>query len=331
MFSKINMKWLAGIFVILLLLAVLITLRNTGNSARSKNRNFKSELVQLDTSKVNFITIDPKFSEQPIELKKTDEGWKLVSEDKSYNADESAIKNMLSTLNSMRAKRMAANQKDQWKKYEVTDSLATRIRIYSDKKELLNILLGKFSYQQPKNPNPYNYQQQGTMTSYVRLEGDKEVYAVDGMVAMSFNRQPQDFRNHQLLRAGTDTWNRIELKSPDDNYVLTKKGNNWMIEGIQADSAATASYLSALRYLSSSNFIDESLALSKQPAWELSIEGENMPQAVRIDAFPSDTTNNWAIVSNRNKGSYFSGKEGGLFQKVFKPREYFLGSLKEGE
>jgi hypothetical protein len=325
MFSKIKMKWLAGLFAILLLLAVIVTVRNRSNSASSKNRSFKSELVSFDSSAVSAISIDPRYSNQLIELKKTGEGWKLVTNEAEYNADDQVVGGMISNLLSLRAKRIASKSKDQWKNFEVTDSLATRVKVYAGKKEVLNILLGKFSYQQPKNANPYMYQQQqGSMTSYVRLEGDKEVFATDGMIAMAFNRQPNDFRNRSLIRSENENWNRISVAFADESYALVRQGDNWTIDGLVTDSTATAKYVSALAWLSSPAFAEAETRTSGEPACTMKIEGENMESPIKIDAFEADSLNGYVLTSSLNKGTYFSGNTSGLFSKVFKPKKYFF-------
>jgi hypothetical protein len=162
------------------------------------------------------------------------------------------------------------------------------------------------------------------MTSYVRLEGDKEVYAVDGMIAISFNRQANDFRNRTLISSDKNSWNLINVTTPEESYTLSKHGNNWMIDGLVADSTLLADYLSALASLNSTNFIEETDKFSDQTIFELSIEGENMESPIKLKAFPSDTTHVYAFSSSLNEGSWFSGKEGGLIEKIIKSRNYFF-------
>lgn len=325
MFNKINIKWLIGSFAVLLLLSVLVVLLNHSKSTASKNRTFKSEIVDFDTANVSRITIIPKTGGVPIDLVNSKNIWKVRINDQEYNADPSAVKGMLTNLKSLRATRIAANSKDQWSKYEVTDSSATHVMLNEGKKVVLDIYLGKFSYRQPKNTNPYMYQQQGTMTSYVRIAGDKHVYATDGMITMSFNRQANDFRNRTLIRSDKEKWNRLEFTTPESSFRLTKQGNSWMIDGLTADSASVVSYLSSLSRLNSPAFIEESVRTSENPLYTLSIEGENMALPIKIQAFPADTVNIYAITSSMNEGSFFSGNNN-FFNKIFVAKENFMKS-----
>jgi len=324
MFNRINFRWLIAIFLLLLLVSIVVIILNRSEGATSRNRTFVSELTRIDTATVTYISITPRSGNESIELIKKDQVWKVKVDDKNYNADPSAVKGMLVSLSSLRATRIAARNKDQWAKYEVTDSAATHVIANAGKKTVADIYLGKFSYQQPKNANPYMYQQQGKMTSYVRLTGDKQVYAVDGMIAISFNRNAEDFRNRTLIKSNKENWNRLVFSLPDNSYSMIKQDNKWMVDGMLADSAAVKSYLSSLAWLNSSNFIEDRILATDIPAYSLSIEGENILTPIKIRAYPADSLNRYVITSSLNEGSYFSGSKNGLFDKIFKEKNSFL-------
>lgn len=325
MFNKLNTKVLIGIFAVLLLFTLLAILRNKSQSTASRDRTFKSELTDFDSSAVNKLIIYPKNKSESIELSKVDNNWLVSIGETKYNADPNAVKGMLGNLVDLRATRIAANNKSQWAKYEVTDSAATRVKAYAGKKVVSDIYIGKFSYQQPKNPNPY-MQQQGKMTSYVRLEKDKEVYAVDGFLSMTFNRQPNDFRNRVLVKSLKDQWTKLNFTGPSEIFNLIKQGTSWMIDGLETDSATTVKFLNSLAGLYSSDFVEASVLVSEKPSYTLTIEGENMTAPIKVYAYKADTSNQYAISSSMNKGSYFSGGKSGLFEKTFPTKESFFVS-----
>jgi hypothetical protein len=324
MFNKIKIKWLIITFSALLILAVAALISNNSKSTISRNRTFKSELTDFDTTKITQICIYPKLKNETIILSKSGDDWKVMVEDKEYNADPNTIKGMIHTLLNLRATRLAANDRAQWAEYELTDSAASRVQLLAGKNTVVDVYLGKFSYQQPKNVNPYDYRQQGKMTSYVRLAGHKEVYAVDGFIAMSFNRKADDFRNRTIVRSEKETWNRLSFTGPDHTFDLVKQGNQWTIGGLLADSASVAKYVGSLAWLSNSAFVEENVMLSDKPLYTLSIEGENMASPIKISAFPADTLNKYAISSTLNEGAYFSGSSNGLFEKIFVGKENLL-------
>ena len=323
MFNKINTKILVGIFAVLLVFALLAILRNKSQSAASRNRTFKSELTDFDSANVNRIDIFPKNNPEPVNLEKSENNWLVKIGNEAYNADPATVKGMLGTLFDLRATRIAANNKSMWGKFEVTDSAASRVQLFAGKKMVAEVYIGKFSYQQPKNPNPY-MQQQGKMTTYVRMGGDKNVYAVEGFLSMSFNRQPNDFRNRNLIKSSNNQWTRLNFAGPAESYNLTKVGTRWLIDGLETDSATTVKYLNSLARLYSSDFTESSLVKSDVPVYTLTIEGENMASPIKVYAFDADTANLYAVSSSLNKGSYFSGKKSGLFEKIFLPKDHFF-------
>jgi hypothetical protein len=326
MFKKISIKWLAIIFVLLLVLVVLVTLIDT-KSVINQNRTFNSQLTDFDTSKVSLIVIYPKSKKEVTQLIKADKEWKVTVGKRSYTADENTVKNMLNSLITLKATRVAARDKSAWSQFEVTDSAATRVQLLSGKKITADIYIGKFSYKQPENNNPY-MQQRGTMTSYVRVAGDKEVYAVEGILAMAFNREANDFRDHTLVKSQKENLTKLVFTKPDGTFNLSKQNNHWMLDGLLADSASVASYLSSIAWLNNSNFIDETLLTATSPDYTLTIEGDNIPQPIKIKAFRADTANGYAINSSLNEGSYFSAKASGLMDKIFVDKSKFFKGKK---
>ncbi|MBN1119361.1 MAG: DUF4340 domain-containing protein [Bacteroidales bacterium] len=320
MFNKINIKYLAISFFVLLALVVIVTPEKNN----TKNRSFKSEIVEFDTSNATLIAIYPKGRDDLVSLEKKDGKWFVSDAQGSYNADNNQVKNMLATLAGLKAKRMAARGKDQWAKYELTDSLATRVQVLGGKKELADVYIGKFSYQQPpQSANPYMQRQQGIMTSFVRLKGEKDVFAVDGFLSMNFNRQVSDLRDRTLAHFSKDKLSRLSCITPAGNFDLIKQDSIWTLGGIIADSASVASYISGLSYLNSNNFIAEKNKPLNQPSHILTIEAADLSQALKLYGYYTDSTN-IAVSSSVNPGTFFDGTKSELFNKIFKSKESFI-------
>ena len=327
MFSKLNIKWLAIIFTVLLLLVVIVKIRESSKTAHNRNRNFTSQLTDFDSARVGSILISPKSNGKQIHLFKDVSGWKVESDGKKYNADLNAVQNMIGQMKELTAVSIAANDKDKWKDFQLTDSAATNVKFMDGTKTLMDIYLGKFSYKQPDNYNPY-MRQQGTMTSYVRVSGDNKVYAVNGFLAMSFNRQANDFRDRKLISGDKAAWKQLSFKEGDQSFDLINQDGKWTIGGLPADSAATAKYLNSIQRISSSDFTDESVLQSNEPDYSLEISSGNKEGAVQINAFKADTANGYVLSSSLNEGTYFSGKKSKLMDKIFITKEQLMGAVK---
>lgn len=292
MFRKINSKLLISVFVVLLAFVVIVELMDS----RKGNRTFKSDLVDVIADDVTSIELYPKaVSGSLIRLFKENDKWKVESDGKTYNADGPGALRMINELNDMKPKSVAATGKDRWKQFEVTDSLGTRVKLMSGNKVLADLVIGKFSFSQPNNT-----------TSYVRLSEDKEVYGVNGMLAMSFNRHLNTFRDRTIIKSDKNNWTKLSFSYPaDSSFVLEKRENKWMIGDMQADSAKVAQYFTRIANLTDGNFADGKPSVS--PTHHLSIEGKNMMQNVEITGY-YEGPDNFVLESNQNPDTWINSK-----------------------
>lgn len=317
MFKKINIKYLLIAFVILLAIVVLIKFIES----KKGERTIKTELVSFEVEDINSIKIITRNEkDDALSIYKQGEEWKVEQKGEIHNADENKVTNLLNELLKIKPERLAAVSKDKWKDFEVTDSLSVRVIAIKDDKKLSDIYIGKFSYQNPTNP----YERQGKMTTYVRLAEDKEVYAVDGFLRMTFNSDINTYRNNKIIEGNRSDWTKLTFDYPaDSSFTLSKQNDKWMLNGLLADSAKVARYLSSISYTTSSNFVEDSLVVLKNVTHSLKIEGNNM-MPIEVSAIPGDSTHGYFITSSINKGTYFSGLKANVFEKIFKGEGHFF-------
>jgi hypothetical protein len=299
MYRKINIKQLSIVFLALLAVVVLIE----WSSSRSGNRTFREDLVKVDAGRISAIEIYPKVTGgEKIRLEKEDEMWWAESADKKFPADPTIANSMIDELNRVKPESVVGVNKDRWEQYEVTDSLGTRVKLFSGNDLLADLVIGKFSFSQPRK-----------MTSYVRLTGENEVYGVDGMLGMTFNRNLNAFRNKRVISSNSSDWTKLVFHYPaDSSFVLQKAGSSWSVGELPADSAAVANYFSAVSNLSEGSFADNHL--TSQPSHQLTIEGNNSMESIVIKGyFLSD--DEFIIESSQNPGNYFDSRE--LAEKIF--------------
>jgi hypothetical protein len=259
--------------------------------------------VEVEAEEITSIEIYPRATNgRLIKLFVENESWKVESEGKRYNADQSAAGRMVTELNSMTPKSVVATNKESWEKFEVTDSLGTVVKLLNKSDVLAEVVIGKFSYSEPRN-----------MTSYVRLTDDKEVYGVDGMLAMSFNRNLNSFRDKTIIKSNKSDWTRLTFDYPaDSSFVLEKKGDKWMIGEMETDSMAVVEYFNKIANLSDGSFADQKPVIA--PTHRLTIEGNNMMQKVEITGYYTDP-DNFVLESNLNPDTWVNSKNSA--DKVF--------------
>jgi len=199
------------------------------------------------------------------------------------------------------------------------------VQVEAGKKHATDLYIGKFSYSQPPQQamSPYGGRQQGTMTSYVRLAGEKEVFAVEGFLRMMFSRSASEFRDRTLLQVSGNELSRIAIQTPGEQFSLTKSENNWMVHGLLADSAAMADYLSGIRQLTSSAFIEDEAHVSGAPTHTVTLEDDSGTRIGQVKAWFSDSTD-IAVTSSLNPGTIFDGTANDLFSKVVRQQSAFL-------
>jgi len=299
MFRKINSKILYTIFVALLAIVVLVEFIDS----RKGNRTFKNDLVNVNAADVTSVELYPKaVNGNLINITLENEKWKVESEGKTYNADQATVTRMIAELNEMKPKSVAATSKDRWEQFEVTDSLGTRVKLLKGSDVLADVIIGKFSFQQPR-----------TTTSYVRLTDDKEVYGVDGMLAMSFNRNLNAFRDRTIIKSNKTDWTKLTFSYPaDSSFVLEKMNDKWMIGDMQADSAKVAQYFTRIANLTDGSFANEKPVIA--PTHHLTIEGNNMMQKVEVTGYYTDP-DNFVLESNLNPDTWINNKT--TAKKVF--------------
>ena len=331
MLKKLNTKKLLLIFVALILIVALTKIFDD----KKGGRTFKEELVNIDTSLVNVILLYPS-AEQHKEIKLTKSGedyWTAQKENISSEADTNYVMNVLASFVLLKPQRLAATEESRWKDYNVDDSLGTRVKLLSGEKTLLDIVVGKFSYNQMSRSG----------ISYVRLYDDEDVYAVDGFLPMTVNQQFNEWRNKNILKGNKSDWNKISFSYPDSSFVLKMEDGRWtakvqwtferaggLEDSIATDSAKIEQYLNELSSLSNSSFVDDYKPNSSPLIW-ITIEGNNMASPITIKAFPADSVNQFIINSSFNSAAYFSAGKGNLSERIFKGKQNFLTEITVAE
>jgi len=318
MSKKFDNRILFSVLILLVVVFLVARFLKTGKTEKS----FKTELFTLDTADVSTILIYPK-AENLEEIRFSRDGinWTVTKGEITSDAGENSVKSLLAQLMEVKPKRLAARSKDKWEEFQLTDSLATRIKVIEKGgKETIDLMIGKFTYQQSNNP----YGGRGNImgTTYVRLWDEEEVYAVDGFLSMSINREFSTWRDQRVVNTRKKDVTKLIFTYPaDSGFIAIKKDTLWMINDYAVDSLAMDQFLSSLSYTNHSDFADDFKPLLN-PDFQLTIEGNNFsPLSIQAFMLPDDQ---YVINSSLNPKSYFRSDIEGLFSRIFKPASHFL-------
>lgn len=282
--------------VLAVLVGVFFILKFTGNDNRSKS--FRSELVNIDPETITKVEI--LTPEDSTYLEKTSESWQVNG---TKSADENTVKSLLKNLNSIKPSRMASRSEEQWKDFQVDES-GIRVVAYEGTKKALDIILGRF-----------DVEGQRSFYSYVRLSEESDTYVAQDFMRMSVSTGSEAYRNGTLFGLKKDSVSSIEFNYPDSAFTLTRADQGWQINTTQADSAATAKYLSGLNMVSSRNFRENEGYTSIYDV----VYNLNNGKSIQVTNYGEDR-----ISSSENTAEFWQDET--VANKLFKGKSYFLGT-----
>ena len=307
MFQKVNNKILGIVFGILLLIGAFIFVFDGGKTERT----FREVLVDIDTSKVTEILIYPKSqNHKEVRLYKDKDEWRVdLPSGGNAKVVDQRISSLFSQLLAIIPKRLAARDESKWNELQV-DSTGSRVKVFEGSKLSLDLVIGRFSFQQPR-----------TMNTFVRLYNDKDVYEVDGFLDMTFNQGANIFRDGTVIKSDHNTWKQIQFTYPaDSSFQLVKSGNEWLLNGKTTDSLKTANYLSRLANLSNNSFVDDvKIDPSSSPTFSLNITTSDL-KFIEIKGYQDSTS--FLIHSSQNPEAWFDGNS--ISKTIFVGKSSFL-------
>jgi hypothetical protein len=302
-----NNKTLGIVFGILLIIVAVIFISQSGKNERT----FREVLVDIDTSAVTEVLIYPK-SKKPNEVKlfKDKNEWRVtLPSGGTAKVTDQRMTSLFAQLLAIQPKRLAARDESKWNELQV-DSTGSRVKVFEGYDLALDLVIGRFQFQQPR-----------TMNTYVRLYNDKDVYEVDGFLDMTFNQGANVFRDGTVINSDYKDWKQIQFIYPaDSSFQLVNNGNKWLLNGNPTDSTKTVNYLNRLRNLTNTSFVDDKkISTSTIPTFSLNITTNDM-KFIEVKCYEDSTST--IIHSSQNPEAWFDGAS--LTKTIFVGKSTFL-------
>jgi predicted Rdx family selenoprotein len=304
--------------LLIIVFAVLLVAVGANELIKSSKgeRTFRKDIIATKANDIKKISIFPKNAgNRNVDVFQEDSLWKLKVDGKQFAADQEMIKGIIDELANMTPDRLVATNKDLWKDYDITDSLGVKVIVYGQDKEKTELTLGRFSYNQStRKPS-----------TYVRVDNEKEVYAVEGYLGMTFNREINSLRDKKIFRCNQNDLTGISFSYPmDSSFTLAKQDNKWLMNGMPVDSTRMAGYLNTVSDLTGTDFRDDFIpaGVTTEPL-KIVLTGNNM-KPVEIKAFRDATGS--VINSSENSTTYFSGDKADIYKRVFQGKNYFFAA-----
>ena len=276
--------------------------------------NLPTNLTDIDSAKVTELIIAPgKDRNGEIRLVRTKK-WKLQKGKITWRLEQGAGENALRQVMSIGPERIVTKKKNKWKEFEVSDSTGTRVKVLVGSSTVADLWIGRSGFSQTAGSRFG-----GNSFTYVRLNGENEVYAVEGSLDAQFNRKFDDWRDKSFMRMKRDSLSKITFRYPaDSSFQIEKRQGKW-IKGPQiADSATMSSYLMGLEYKNMSEFAS-ALPVGDPPYMVTFENGSKL--IAKVEAWPGPVL--WTLRSSHQSETYFSSTPDLIKELLIGPMKVF--------
>jgi len=317
MFRKYNIVALLAALGILLGIYFLVDF--TGN----EDQPLRSKILSIDPVSITSLKVTDNQTGDHVEIINEGAKCRLLSNGREYSGAPEAVGNALVMLNQLPTESVVATTESKWAEFKVDEKQAINIQLFVGGKQVEELYVGKFEFK--KIPADPGKQPQTRMTTYVRMLGDDNVYAVNGLLRSNFQGGIIPFRNRTVFfcKQPEKDITHLSIQGPDQEVSLDLSGEDWLVNGMRADSAKTDKYLRGLSRMRSSTFIDDVDVSQMLPAYSIKIEGSSF-DPVLINAYPADSIVQYYITSSMNAGSVMDGSKGKIIEKAFVGPDTFL-------
>ncbi len=271
--------------------------------------NLPERLTEIDSAKVTELIVVPgKDRTSEVRLTKTGKVWTLNTGDRVGHLEQGRGNTSLQSLMNLKPQRVLTKRKEKWNEFGVGDSTGTHVRVMEGSSTKSDLWIGRTGFSQSS----------GSGYTYVRMEGEDEVYSVDGFLEGQFNLNFNDWRDKSFTRIKRDSIDKIIFRYPaDSSFVLEKRNGKWKLGVVAADSAAVASYLSGMEYKNISAFAE---VPPPGNAVALIAFEKNSNVIATLEAWPG--LGAWTVRSSKQPDTFFSS-DASVTKEVWKGRKAF--------
>lgn len=197
-----------------------------------------------------------------IRLERHDAGWTT----NGHPADSAKVADLLASLDTLRTFRIVARNPANHARLGVTAETGRRIELAADSGSAFSFFLGSRA--------------RGSDGSYVRRDGEAEVYLLTDPAAGYLGRDPDGWRIRLIAALDTGRIREIVMERKGRRTVLDRKDSGWTADGMPADSATVAKLLARLVEIRASGYPTDSVAAAT------SFD----PPPARLEVFSADST-----------------------------------------
>ncbi len=233
---------LAVLFAVLVGLIYLVA--KPGGTGKKKSDAPEVLFAQLDTSKVDFVTI--RDGADTVELKRGDERW-MISSDSDFPANREGVSRLLAESAGFTTANVASRKPEKYAKFEVDSAAAVEVVLLAEGDTTAHFFVGKTGPDRTSN--------------FVRAAGRDEVFLEAGRVKSAFQKPANSWRNRLVMELETDEIRTLEVVRREDRLLFeSDQEGNWSVvepKGYTPVNALVVAMSRVLSRLTASGFPDE--------------------------------------------------------------------------
>lgn len=249
---------------------------------QSSGRSFRHELLAVDTARLTEFTLVPRSGGPggPIHFRRDSLGWVATEGDHATRAFQRPLNTLLEALSHMQPLAMPGSGHAVMERYALTDSLAARFR----SPQVLNgaeLRVGSTT-QGPSSPTL----EAPPVATAVMLEGDSNVYLVPGTFSDVIRMNFLDWIPKPMANGNPANWDRLTFTFPGNvAYSLERVGDQWWVNGMQADQERVEKYLGALSRYYGNGLADPNDTLHAVLVYQLRVDDRSLGVPVHVGIF----------------------------------------------
>ncbi len=279
---------------------------------QNRSPEFEAALLTIDTQEIVKVEVI-QAGDQGFTLLREGRRWLASKDNVHLSAKPSQISILLEALSSLQTELIVTADSKAWEGFALNKEKATQLKVYADNGEEEVFLLGKISLNDAQN----------RLETYVRLEGQKEIYAIDALPLATLSTQFEDYRPGVLLELSTPII-AAELFTQDSSFhwvwPVSAAGNS-----VQLDSLLTAQHLSSLQLIEGNQFADDIDELAAKQLLFVQLQLSTEASIYQLNCYQDTTLSSPFIFhSDQFPEVWLASDTNGLFRQVFAPWQEWL-------
>ncbi|MBM4158083.1 MAG: DUF4340 domain-containing protein [Ignavibacteria bacterium] len=294
---------LAGIFIVLVVIAYLITSERGPKTSSEGNK--KEKFFEIDSAKIDKLELE--YRGKKIVLAKAGLDWKMI-EPVEYSLNTQFVGMALSTLKNYRISSTLSENQANFDKFGFNDTNIVKLNVYQDGSFSGTIIIGK--------------EGMGPSQTYVKSPEENVIYLADEFLRNSFVKERlNDWRDKLIFSIPKNSVKSIEYISPGETFVIqADTTGKYSIGKDSVLSSVVDGILNLFNNFNTQEFKDTTLAADTKFDYSVII---NADRVIRIDAVKYDTSSNRYFMKISDRKQIFDVDDYFLKNFVKQKKEFF--------